>query len=52
MSIGDMVRRMVAERVPRDPDGGIGGLTEHEETELSDLLNDPNRPGCGCEACS
>lgn len=54
VSIGDMVRRMVDDREPRNPDGGIGGLTAGEEHELDDLLNGPHKlcecgqPGCGC----
>lgn len=46
MNIGEFIRR-----TRPDPDGGIGGLTPDEETELSDLLNGPHK-ACTCEgAC-
>jgi hypothetical protein len=50
MSIGDMVRRMVDDREPRNPDGGINGLTPAEEDALDDLLNGQNRV-CPCLRC-
>jgi hypothetical protein len=53
VKLGQMVKRMVAERLPRDVEpglGGIGGLTDGELDELNDLLN-AEQP-CGCKTCA
>lgn len=48
MDIGEQVARMVARRVPRNPDGGLGDLTPAEQHTLySDLLNEGDRCECG-----
>ena len=52
MNIGEMVSR-IKERAPSpNPDGGIGGLTDAEERQLSDLLNDDYPCECGVCGCN
>jgi hypothetical protein len=54
-NIGDMVRAMVAERVPREPanpDGGLGGLTDDELQPFNDLLNAEYPCECGVDGCN
>lgn len=46
MGIPDLVRRKV-----RNPDGGIGGLTDAELAPFNDLLNDAQPCECGGACC-
>lgn len=52
MNIGEMVQRIKDRRPEPNPDGGIGGLTPAEESQLSDLLNQDYPCECGVCGCN